>query len=271
MRKRRSLIVSVLVHVAVFGAVFMSGDPELADATVEPRIAFATGNAAVMVRFLSPEQLAALERGEQLEQVAPVAAPRVQPDRPPMPAAKPTRVAQFEYQPTPRDGPATIDSTHARARPLPEPVPRPTTPSHSEAPARVASNPQPEPESATQPRPSLVHAKPVQASSSPQPEARATQGAAGVTRDAVVTDLPRPTYPTISRRRGEEGLVLLHVTVDPDGRPRNIEVISDPGFPRLVDAARDAVQRARFRPAMRHGQPVPGAVRVPIRFRLVNQ
>jgi protein TonB len=83
-----------------------------------------------------------------------------------------------------------------------------------------------------------------------------------------IVSLPTPEYPPRSRRLGEEGLVLLEVEVLPDGRVGTVRVLQAPDYPRLVDAAIEAVRSAAFRPATTDGRPVRAFVEVPIRFRL---
>lgn len=75
-----------------------------------------------------------------------------------------------------------------------------------------------------------------------------------------------PVYPRVSRERGEQGLVVLLVRIDADGKVAEVQVVVDPGHRRLVDAAIAAARASRFRPAMRDGQPVAAWVRLPYRF-----
>jgi len=77
-----------------------------------------------------------------------------------------------------------------------------------------------------------------------------------------------PIYPPTAVRRREEGRVLLRVDVTPDGLPRSVVVVHGSGSARLDEAATAAVRLSRFVPATRNGQPVEGAVEVPIVFRL---
>ncbi len=79
---------------------------------------------------------------------------------------------------------------------------------------------------------------------------------------------PKPDYPRIALRRGIEGLVLLHVEVNEQGRPTEIQVKKSAGFKPLDIAALKAVRRWRFLPAQRNGITVRASVEVPIRFRL---
>jgi protein TonB len=101
------------------------------------------------------------------------------------------------------------------------------------------------------------------------PPRPATAGAGGMA--AEVLDLPTPEYPPRSRRLGEEGLVLLEVEVLPDGLAGKVRVVQTPAFPRLVEAAVEAVRKARLSPATRNGRPVASVVEVPIRFRLSDR
>lgn len=79
---------------------------------------------------------------------------------------------------------------------------------------------------------------------------------------------PAPTYPPVSRRLMEQGKVLLHVRVDAQGLPTQIELKRGSGFSRLDDAALATVQRWRFVPGKRNGVPESMWVEVPIEFRL---
>ena len=74
----------------------------------------------------------------------------------------------------------------------------------------------------------------------------------------VIGDVRIP-YPEDARSRGIEGTVVLSVLVDESGNVRAVKVISGPGAG-LDQAAAKAVERIRFRPAMRKGQPVPAQI-----------
>ena len=65
---------------------------------------------------------------------------------------------------------------------------------------------------------------------------------------------PQPTYPKMSRRLQEEGLVTLRFLVGTDGHVLQTEIASTSGFSRLDDAARTALSQCQFRPAMQDGQ-----------------
>ncbi len=89
---------------------------------------------------------------------------------------------------------------------------------------------------------------------------------AGVDRPPTVAHLPRPIYPRMSQRLGEQGMVILSALVDERGHVCDIRVVQSPGHPRLVRAAIDALKVARFDPARRDGRTVSCWVAVPIRF-----
>ncbi len=75
-----------------------------------------------------------------------------------------------------------------------------------------------------------------------------------------------PQYPMQSRRRGEQGTVLLRVLVGRDGKPVDIEIAKSSGFHALDRAAREAVLRWRFRPVQINGVNVEARGLVPIKF-----
>lgn len=79
---------------------------------------------------------------------------------------------------------------------------------------------------------------------------------------------PRPAYPHLAQREGWEGVVLLRVQVQPDGRVGSISLARSSGHAVLDDAARSAVEGWAFVPATRGGSPTSGWVSVPVEFRL---
>jgi protein TonB len=77
---------------------------------------------------------------------------------------------------------------------------------------------------------------------------------------------PAPAYPRESSRRREHGTVVLRVLVDPAGHPAQIQVERSSGFERLDVAAREAVQKALFRPHEVNGVAQAAQVLIPIEF-----
>lgn len=88
--------------------------------------------------------------------------------------------------------------------------------------------------------------------------------------DASASDLhnPKPHYPPVSRSKGEQGTVLLKVCVAAAGNVDSVEVAKTSGFSRLDRSAADTVERWRFHPARKGGQPVAMCYQLPIRFSL---
>ena len=80
---------------------------------------------------------------------------------------------------------------------------------------------------------------------------------------------PKPSYPSLSRRLGEEGTVRLNILVNPDGSVARLELARSSGHPRLDRSAMDTVQSSwKFEPARQGGMPVAAWVIVPIQFTL---
>ena len=78
-----------------------------------------------------------------------------------------------------------------------------------------------------------------------------------------------PRYPIDSRRKREQGTVVLALTLSLDGVVETIALAQSSGFKRLDDAARDAVRSWRWKPVLRNGQPmrVKGLVEIPFILR----
>lgn len=111
-------------------------------------------------------------------------------------------------------------------------------------------------------------AVPVMTSAMAQSQASQPVAIAPPRFDADYLDNPRPAYPAMSRRLGEEGKVLLRVLVGSEGRAHEVQLKEGSGFARLDQAAREAVLRWRFVPARKGGEAVEGWVLVPITFNL---
>ena len=86
--------------------------------------------------------------------------------------------------------------------------------------------------------------------------------------DAAYLDNPAPAYPSLARRMGEQGKVLLRVRVNAGGQAEDVQVKTGSGHPRLDDAALSTVKQWRFVPARQGDQPVAAWVLVPIVYRL---
>lgn len=111
---------------------------------------------------------------------------------------------------------------------------------------------------------------PTAATSSPaaEPASKAidTQTYQSPNFNAAYLNNPAPDYPSVSRRLGEQGLVLLRVQVTADGAAASVELQTGSGSTRLDQAALEAVKKWRFVPAKRGEQPVSASVTVPVSF-----
>ncbi|NMQ20255.1 energy transducer TonB [Candidatus Competibacter phosphatis] len=99
--------------------------------------------------------------------------------------------------------------------------------------------------------------------------ASASRGAGGApsTMEAKLRPLPgnpQPRYPSLARRRGEEGRVLLRLTVDTTGRVEAVSIARSSGYELLDQEAQRTVARWRFQ-----SPPTERMVaQIPITFRL---
>lgn len=160
----------------------------------------------------------------------------------------------------------------------------PAAPQPIQAAPAVVPQPQPAParvRRAIEPRRLLTmqpeQAAPATGPSVPAPEAApavpAVAATASGTRaaprfDAAYLHNPRPVYPPLSRRLGEQGKVLLRVRVSAEGRPVAVDLEKSSNFERLDEVARQAVERWRFVPARHGDEAIEGMVIVPVEFRL---
>jgi periplasmic protein TonB len=74
-------------------------------------------------------------------------------------------------------------------------------------------------------------------------------------------------YPEMARLAGLEGLVVVQVVVETDGRPSNPLILRSAG-PGLDEAALEAVMKLVFTPGKQRNEPVRVRFQVPVRFRL---
>jgi protein TonB len=92
-----------------------------------------------------------------------------------------------------------------------------------------------------------------------------------VDRDPRPVAQAQPEYPAAAFRAGEEGTVMVRADIDANGNPTNVEVAKRSGSRDLDRAARDAVRKWRFEPAIKDGKPVAATVQVPVEFTLERQ
>ena len=200
--------------------------------------------------------------------------PRVAPQTPPTPAPTPapTPVPVPVPVPVPAPAPAPVPVPVVSIAPAPPPAPPPEsleTPPATEAergPLAATQAPDSAQVSRASPVPDVT---PSQAPSQSENENRVGETTAQRVLPQVITARRvAPIYPATSRRRSEEGDVVLDVLVGADGRVTQITVAGSSDFERLDKAAVAAVQQWRFVPGRVAGEPQAMRLRVPIRFQL---
>jgi periplasmic protein TonB len=75
-----------------------------------------------------------------------------------------------------------------------------------------------------------------------------------------------PIYPEIARAARREGMVILEAVIDASGNVTSARVLR--GDPLLDQAALDAVQQWKFKPATLNGETIPVVMTVTVQFRL---
>ncbi|MDR6215077.1 energy transducer TonB [Paracidovorax wautersii] len=160
-------------------------------------------------------------------------------------------------------------------KPAPPPPPKPAPPKAAPRPAPMpvaVPSPAPAPNAPTgivEPQPP---APPIEAPAAPPAPAPAPPAPPAPPKielpssDAAYLNNPKPTYPAISKRLGEQGKVVLRVLIGTDGLPQKVEINKSSGFERLDRQAQDAVMRWRFVPGKRNGVPETMWNLVPVNF-----
>jgi TonB family C-terminal domain len=91
---------------------------------------------------------------------------------------------------------------------------------------------------------------------------------AGTGQPSPLQGNPKPPYPEIARKRGQQGLVLLDVEVNERGRPTNVTVRSSSGYTLLDEAALKTIRKWQFTPAQHNGNSTSGKLLLPVEFKL---
>ena len=90
---------------------------------------------------------------------------------------------------------------------------------------------------------------------------------------SVVPEIPTKTilskieYPKMAMKQGIEGVVYLELFIDEEGNIRRINVLKDPGYG-FAEAAIEALQGIKCKPALVNDKPVAVRFRYPVRFKL---
>lgn len=84
--------------------------------------------------------------------------------------------------------------------------------------------------------------------------------------DADYLNNPKPAYPILSKRLGEQGKVVVRVLIGPDGLAKKGEIRTSSGYQRLDQAALATVMSWRFVPGKRSGVPEAMWFNIPLNF-----
>ena len=79
---------------------------------------------------------------------------------------------------------------------------------------------------------------------------------------------PQPAYPDGAQLNGEQGDVLVGVSVSASGKPRRLRINQSSGFNDLDNAAAEAVAQWHFIPAIENGDTASAWTTVKIHFEL---
>jgi protein TonB len=84
----------------------------------------------------------------------------------------------------------------------------------------------------------------------------------------IETPIPRSEYPPAALRDGIEGLVVMRLTIDTEGRVAEAVVLEDPGHGFGEAAVRVAKRYFRFEPARRGDEAVSTPITYRVRFEI---
>lgn len=171
--------------------------------------------------------------------------------------------------PTPKVEPPP--SAPKPVEPVPQPVVRKRAPTPPPAPRPVAlPDPSPAPNAPTGVTTPQPPAPPIAAPMAPAEAPPASPPAPArvelPSSNADYLQNPKPAYPPISKRLGEQGKVVVRVLIGPDGTAQNAEIRQSSGFDRLDQAALATVLKWRYVPGKRGGVPEAMWFNVPINF-----
>ncbi|MGA6926324.1 MAG: energy transducer TonB [Desulfosarcina sp.] len=189
---------------------------------------------------------------------------------PPLPPAPKKPIVE---KPAPKPKPVAKKSKPVKKPPPPKKAPVPLAPEPAPQPTDQQIQPQPvRPAPAAETAPATASGKAV-SRSTPQdsdhaPGETTTAAASVVMATPRYSENPPPRYPTIARKRGYQGTVVLDVLVKADGQVGDLRIVESSTHTLLDRAAASAVKAWQFEPG-RHGDRVVAMwVRVPVRFAL---
>ena len=174
-------------------------------------------------------------------------------------------VVEFLAPPAPKVQPQP--PAPPKPTPVKQPSPKATAPVKTIAPLPLAiADPTPSPNAPTG---VIAPAAPAPQVAAPVAEAPAAPAPVRVqlpSSDADYLQNPKPSYPPMSKRLGEQGKVVVRVLIEVDGKAQKAEIKQSSGFDRLDQAALNTVLRWRYVPGKRAGVAEAMWFNVPINF-----
>ena len=161
---------------------------------------------------------------------------------------------KVEPPPPPKQPVTPAQAVPQKAMPLPPPMPV--------AIAEVA----PTPQTPTGVVASVAALPPMTAPQTATPVAPPSPKVELPSSDADYLQNPKPAYPPMSKRIGEQGRVVVRVLIGVDGVAQKAEIRTSSGFERLDQAALATAQRWRYVPGKRGGVAEAMWFSVPINF-----
>ncbi len=154
----------------------------------------------------------------------------------------------------------------------PQVEPKPVQKAAKPAPQPVAQSPAPSPTPAPAADPTPAPAAPAAAApaATPSPARETMQVSAPKNVPTLQCNFVKPDYPSMSRRRGESGTAYVHFVVGVTGKIESVELQKSSGYPRLDDAALDAMRSTTCRPYIENGQAIRAARTQPYNFGLTD-
>lgn len=146
-----------------------------------------------------------------------------------------------------------IDTPQTQQKPVPPPTPQ------VERVLPTEQTPEPVIQIAPDPSAQTIQVQPQQ-----QPAQAVDASALGLTNTHTT-----PPYPPMARRLGQQGTVILSITVAADGSVSAAQIATSSGIPELDQAALEWVKgHWRYKPAMQGGVAVPSTTQAAVKFDL---
>ncbi|KVL33875.1 energy transducer TonB [Burkholderia sp. MSMB1835] len=157
-----------------------------------------------------------------------------------------------------------------RVKPKVEPKPVQKAAKPTPQPVAPSPAPSPVPAPAADPTPAPAAPAPAAPAATPAPARETMQVSAPKNVPTLQCNFVKPDYPSMSRRRGESGTAYVHFVVGVTGKIESIDLQKSSGYPRLDDAALDAMRSTTCRPYVENGQAIRAARTQPYSFGLTD-